>query len=168
MSNPNIVDVLIGNIKEDKMLLNVLEARIEESKQEKQVIVNRLKEYRKDISVLLKYVDDNKKKELEDLGFNLSETEQKLNSIASTAYDIVMEAKGNEMTNEQLYNRYVESLKNKDQAVSYTEFNIKCRSLFNTQRLLRKKAGNPKTSREDIITLNGKISKSISKEHKTN
>ena len=58
MSNASIVDVLIGNIKEDQMLLNVLEAKIEESKVEKREIVDRLKGYRKDSSVLLKYADN--------------------------------------------------------------------------------------------------------------
>lgn len=157
MSNPNIVDVLIGNIKEDKMLLNVLEARIEEAKQEKRVIVDRLKDYKKDISVLLKYVDDTKKKELEDLGFNFSETERGLNAIASQAYDIIVNAKGNKLTNAELYDMYVKSLKKKEDALSYTEFNIKCRSLFNTQRLLRKKGEDPKSSRGDVISLNGRI-----------
>ena len=159
MSNITIVDVLIGNIKEDQMLLNVLEAKIEEARVEKQTIVNRLKDYRKDVSVLLKYADDSKKKELEELGFDFSETERGLNPIATKVYDIIVKTKGNELTNAKLYDEYVKSLKNKDEAVNYTEFNIKCRSLFNTQRLLRKKGSDPKSSRTDIISLNGRILK---------
>ena len=157
MSNANIVDVLIGNIKEDKMLLKVLEAKIEEAKEEKRVIASRLKDYHKDVSVLLKYADDSKKKELEALGFDFSETERGLNAVASKAYDIIVKVKGNQCTNAELYDAYVTSLKNKDDAVNYTEFNIKCRSLFNTQRLLRKKGSDPKSSRTDIISLNGRI-----------
>ncbi len=157
MSNVTIVDVLIGNIKEDQMLLNVLEAKIEEARVEKQTIVNRLKDYRKDVSVLLKYADDSKKKELEELGFSFSETERGLNTIASATYDIIVKAKDNQLTNAELYDAYVKSLKNKDDAVNYTEFNIKCRSLFNTQRLLRKKGADPKSSRTDIISLNGRV-----------
>ncbi|MCI2230329.1 hypothetical protein MC378_14210 [Polaribacter sp. MSW13] len=157
MSNVTIVDVLIGNIKEDQMLLNVLEAKIEEAKVEKQTIVNRLKDYRRDVSVLLKYADDSKKKELEELGFSFSETERGLNTIASATYDIIVKAKDNQLTNAELYDAYVKSLKNKDDAVNYTEFNIKCRSLFNTQRLLRKKGTDPKSSRTDIISLNGRV-----------
>lgn len=61
------------------------------------------------------------------------------------------------MTNAQLYDAYVKYLKSKEEAVNYTEFNIKCRSLFNTQRLLRKKGVDPKSSREDIISLNGRV-----------
>jgi hypothetical protein len=157
MSNVTIVDVLIGNIKEDQMLLNVLEEKIEEVRVEKQTIVNRLKDYRKDVSVLLKYADDSKKTELEELGFSFSEAERGLNTIASATYDIIVNSKGNQLTNVELYDAYVKSLKNKDDAVNYTEFNIKCRSLFNTKRLLRKKGTDPKSSRTDIISLNGHI-----------
>ncbi len=82
-----------------------------------------------------------------------------LNSIASSALDIIMKVKNNQLTNAELYDNYVKSLKNKDEAVNYTEFNIKCRSLFNTQRLLRKKGKDSKSSKEDIISLNGRILK---------
>lgn len=157
MSTKTIIDVLISNIKEDQMLLNVLEAKIDEAKKEKGTITNRLKEYRKDVSILLKYADDTKKKELEALGFRFSEAEQGLNTIASKAYDIIVKAKGNQLTNAELYDAYVNSLKNKDQAVNYTDFNIKCRTLFNTQRLLRKKGKDSKLSKDDIISLNGSV-----------
>ena len=159
MSNANIVDILIENIKTDQKLLTETEAKIDTAKDEKRTIVSRLKDYQKDISVLLKYADDGKKKELEDLGFDFSETERGLNATASTVYDIIVKAKGNKLTNAELYDAYVKSLKNKEEAVSYTEFNIKCRSLFNTQRLLRKKGNNPKSSRDDIISLNGRVLK---------
>lgn len=165
MSTKTIVDVLISNIKEDQMLLNVLEAKIEEAKGEKLTIVNRLKEYRKDVSVLLKYADDTKKNELEALGFNFSEAERGLNTIASSVYEIIVKVKGNQLTNAELYDAYIKSLKNKEDAVNYTEFNIKCRSLFNTQRLLRKKGKDSKSSKDDIISLNGKI---LSKKGKEN
>lgn len=157
MSNANIVDILIENIKTDQNLLSGVDAKIEEAKEEKRTVVNRLKDYHKDVSVLLKYADDSKKKELEDLGFDFSESQRGLNPVASAALDIIMNTKGNELTNIQLYDAYVKSLKNKDEAVNYTEFNIKCRSLFNTQRLLRKKGSDPKSSRTDIISLNGRI-----------
>lgn len=163
MNNASIVDVLIGNIKEDQMLLNVLEAKIEESKSEKRVIVDRLKAYRKDSSVLLKYADDKQKAKIEELGFALDESERGLNPVASRALDIIMKAKGNALTNGELYETYVKSLKNKDEAVNYTEFNIKSRSLFNTQRLLRKKGKDDTSSRDNIISINGSV---ITKEEK--
>ncbi len=157
MSNSNIVDILIENIKTDQTLLNQTETKIEEAKEEKRTIVNRLKDYHKDVSVLLKYADDSKKKELEELGFEFSETERGLNPVATKVYDIIVKAKANQLTNGELYDAYVKTLKNKEDAVNYTEFNIKCRSLFNTQRLLRKKGSDPKSSRDDIISLNGRV-----------
>jgi len=156
MSNSNIVDILIENIKTDRALLNETDKKIKEAKEEKRTIVSRLKDYHKDVSVLLKYADDSKKKELEALGFEFSETERGLNSVATKVYDIIVKAKGNQLTNTELYDAYVNTFKNKNDAVNYTEFNIKCRSLFNTQRLLRKKGKDPKSSRTDIISLNGR------------
>jgi len=161
MSNANIIDILIQNIKTDQNLLAEVETNIEKAKEEKRVITSRLKDYQKDISVLLKYANNGKKKELEALGFDFSESERSMNPVASKAYEIITKAKGNQLTNVALYQTYVESLKNKEEAVNYTEFNIKCRSLFNTQRLLRKKGKDPKSSREDIISLNGRVLESL-------
>ena len=157
MSNANIVNVLIENIKTDQELLKQTEVNIEKAKEEKRTVIERLKGYRKDLSVLMKYADDKHRKQIEELGFDLSESEHGLNTVASVALDIIMKVKGNQLTNEALYNGYVKSLKDENEAVNYTEFNIKCRSLFNTQRLLRKKGKDTKNSREDIISLNGSI-----------
>ncbi|WP_299884294.1 hypothetical protein [uncultured Lacinutrix sp.] len=155
--NATIVDVLIENIKTDQDLLQTVEAKIETAKDEKQTIVNRLKEQQKDISVLLKYADEKQHAKIEALGFSFSETQKGLNTIASTAFDLILKAKNNQLTNQELYDGYVNSLKNKDEAVKYSEFNIKCRSLFNTQKLLRKKGSDPKSSKQDIISLNGRV-----------
>lgn len=157
MNNSSIVDVLIENIKTDQELLSSVDERIERAKEEKREIVDRLKDYRRDVSVLLKYADDNHRKQIEELGFDFSESEQGLNPVAQTALDIILAAKGNQMTNEELYNTYANTFKKKEDAFNYTEFNIKTRSLFNTQRLLRKKGKDPKSSRDDIISLNGRV-----------
>lgn len=157
MNNASIVDVLIENIKTDQELLSSVDKRIERAKEEKREIVDRLKDYRRDVSVLLKYADDAHRKQIEELGFDFSESEQGLNPVAQTAMDLILAAKGNEMTNEELYNAYANTFKNKEDAFNYTEFNIKTRSLFNTQRLLRKKGKDPKSSRDDIISLNGRV-----------
>lgn len=157
MNNASIVDVLIENIKTDQELLATTEAKISEAKEEKRAITDRLKDYRKDISVLLKYADDDRRKQIEELGFDFSESEQGLNPVAQIALDLLLAAKGNQMTNEELYNAYVNTFKNKEDAFNYTEFNIKTRSLFNTQRLLRKKGKDSKSSREDIISMNGRV-----------
>ncbi|KGL59146.1 hypothetical protein [Polaribacter sp. Hel1_85] len=155
--NASIVDVLIENIKTDQEFLQEVVVKIEETKSEKQSIVNRLKEQQKDISTLLKYADEKQREKIESLGFDFSESSRGINTVASVALDIIIKAKDNNMLNGDLFESYVKTFKNKNDAVNYTEFNIKCRSLFNTQRLLRKKGTDPKSSRTDIISLNGRV-----------
>ncbi len=157
MKDASIVDVLIENIKTDQALLEQTEVQIEKAKDEKREVVARLKDYRKDVSVLLKYADEERRKQIEELGFDFSETENGLNPIATLVLDIIMKAKDNQISNAELYDAYAKTVKNENERLSYTEFNIKCRSLFNTQRLLRKKGKDPKSSRDDIISLNGRV-----------
>lgn len=157
MEQLNAMDVLIENISSDQLLLPVVEAKIKEAKAEKQVLVNRLKEYRKDLDVLLKYATEKQQEKIKNLGFEISDEQRGLNTIATTAFDLIVKAKDHQLTNQQLYDGYVASLKNGESPVSYASFNVKCRSLFNTQKVLRKKAGDPKSSYEDIISLNGSI-----------
>lgn len=155
MKDASIVDVLIENIKTDQKLLEQTEVELTEVREKKSAVKERLKDYRKDISVLLKYADEDKRKELEELGFDFSESERGLNPVAFIIMDIIMKAKDNKATNEELYKAYVASFKNPTDAFNYTEFNIKCRSLFNTQRLLRTKSSSG-SSRDDVISLNGR------------
>ena len=157
MKDASIVDVLIENIKTDQALLEQTEVQIEKAKDEKREVVARLKDYRKDVSVLLKYADDERRKQIEELGFDFSETENGLNPVASLVLDTIVKAKDNQLTNAELYDAYSKTVKNENECLSYTEFNIKCRSLFNTQRLLRKKGKDPKSSKDDVISLNGRV-----------
>lgn len=157
MKDASIVDVLIENIKTDQALLEQTEVQIEKAKDEKREVVARLKDYRKDVSVLLKYADDERRKQIEELGFDFSETENGLNPVASLVLDTIVKAKDNQLTNAELYDAYSKTVKSENERLSYTEFNIKCRSLFNTQRLLRKKGKDPKSSRDDVISLNGRV-----------
>ena len=157
MKDASIVDVLIENIKADQALLEQTEVQIEKAKDEKREVVARLKDYRKDVSVLLKYADEERRKHIEALGFDFSETENGLNPVASLVLDAIVKAKDNQLTNAELYDAYSKTVKNENELLSYTEFNIKCRSLFNTQRLLRKKGKDPKSSRDDVISLNGRV-----------
>lgn len=156
--NATIVDVLIENIKTDQVLLEQTETNIEKAKDEKRQVVDRLKDYRRDVSVLLKYADDTQRQKIEALGITLSDTERSMNAIASFVLDTIMKAKDNQLTNGELYKTYAAFCKAKTiEPENYTQFNIKCRSLFNTQRLLRKKGKDAKNSREDIISLNGRV-----------
>ncbi len=158
MKHTSIIDALIENIKADQTLLKETEVKIETVKEEKRAILDRLKGYRKDASVLIKYADEKKKAELESLGFETLNIEQGMNTVASSVLDIILKATDNQMTNGALYDVYVKNVSD-GKPVNYTQFNIKCRSLFNTQRLLRKKGADPKSSRDDIISLNGQPSK---------
>jgi hypothetical protein len=163
--NASIVDVLIENIKTDQQLLEQVDNQIETAKSEKRTIADRLKNHRKDIEVILKYADEAQQEKLKALGFDFSESSNGLNPVASFALDAVMKAKNNQIENGELYEVYAKSCKDKKQEpVNYTEFNIKCRSLFNTQRLLRKKGKDAKSSREDIISLNGRPIKPAAKD----
>lgn len=157
MSNSNIVDVLIENIGTDQELLKKADEAIEKAKADRRDIVDRLKDYRKDLSVLLKYANEKQKQKIEELGFDFSESSSGLNSVAQTALDIILKAKDNKLTNEALYKAYVETHEKESDAISYTEFNIKCRSLFNSQKLVRTKGKDPKSSKEDVISLNGSL-----------
>lgn len=159
MENVSIVDVLIENIITDQGLLEETEVKIETAKDEKAIVVARIKEHQKDISVLLKYVDDVQKEKLEALGFDFSESKRGMNEVATKVLDILMKHKDNRMKNGDVYNEYVKTYKKSTDAVNYTEYNIKCRSLFNSQRLIRTKGKDAKNTREDIISLNGSILK---------
>ncbi|MEM7086255.1 MAG: hypothetical protein AAF489_08745 [Bacteroidota bacterium] len=75
-----------------------------------------------------------------------------------------METKDNQMTNSELYEAYVKTFKNPEDAFGYSDFNIKCRPLFNSQRLLRKKGKDPKSSKDDIISLNGRVKPAVKKQ----
>lgn len=126
--------------------------------------MDRLKDYRKDVSVLLKYADESQRSKIEALGFGGED--HGLNPVATLALELLMKAKGNQMTNQALYDAYVATFKNKEDAYSYTEFNIKCRTLINTQRVLRKKGKDAKSSKEDILSINGRVASSDAKESK--
>ena len=158
MKNANVIDVLIESIKSDQELLISNDKQMEILKEERKEVANRLKGYRTDVTVLLKYADEKHKEQIEALGLDLSEsTSQSMNLVANLVMEIVMKAKDNTLTNGALYEAYVQAQKSPEEAVNYTEFNIKCRTLFNTQRLLRSKGKDATNSREDIISLNGRV-----------
>jgi len=154
METPSIVDVLIQNITTDQALLQEAEQKITEAKEEKSEVVDRLKDYRKEIAVIAKYATDEQKEKIEALGFDSTDSSNALNTVASLAFDLIVKAKGYKLTNLEWYNAYVATFKNKDDAINYTAFNIKCRPLFNSQRLIRTKSGGV-SSHEDVISLNG-------------
>ncbi|MEQ9263121.1 MAG: hypothetical protein RLP14_08175 [Owenweeksia sp.] len=151
----DVVNVLIENITTDQQLLEQVEQKVQEAKAEKKEVTDRLKGYRHDLSVLLKYADETQQKKIEELGLSSGEHNQGLNPIAITVLELLAKAKNHTMTNGELYDAYVKTVQDEDDAESYTQFNIKSRSLFNSQRLIRKKAKDSTSSRDDIISVNG-------------
>ena len=160
MKTPSIVDVLIENITTDQTLLKEADAKINDAKQEKVAVVDRLKDYRKEITVIAKYATDEQKEKIEALGFDTTDNATALNTVASLAFDVIVKAKDNKLTNKEWYEAYLAQVKNKDEAVNYTAFNIRCRTLFNSQRIIRLKSGDV-SSHDDIISLNGTSIKKI-------
>ncbi|MCT8340597.1 hypothetical protein MG296_11070 [Flavobacteriaceae bacterium TK19130] len=125
----------------------------------KREISSRIKEHQRDAGVLIKYADENDQKQLEELGFVIPSSITGLNEVATIALEAIIKAKDRKLTNEQLHQAYEKIAKEQgEEVVNYTEFNIKCRPLFNSQKLVRKKGKDPKTSRDDMISLNGGIS----------
>ncbi len=157
MSNSSIVDVLIENIQTDQNFLQEVETKMNNLKDEKQTIVNRLKEQHKDLSVLSKYADESQQAKIKELGFDIVEPQKSINTVANVALDLIIKAKDNQLTNGAWYDNYVKSVPKNEEALKYSAFNIKCRTLFNTQKLIRTKSKDATSSREDIISLNGQV-----------
>jgi hypothetical protein len=152
----NPVAVLIDNIKADQQLLGEKTKILEEAKVEKNEIVARIKEHRKDVAHMWKYMSDAQKAEIESLGLDVAEQTGKrgvLNPVSQIAYDVIMKAKGNKMTNRELFAGYIDSLPTDEDALTYTAFNIKIRQLFNSGRFTKEQIDPNKSGRDDVITL---------------
>ncbi|WP_136073127.1 hypothetical protein [Candidatus Ulvibacter alkanivorans] len=159
MNDKVMIETLIDNLKEDVKLLEQVEEQLEPLERQKREISSRIKEHQRDAGVLIKYADENDQKQLEELGFVIPSSITGLNEVATIALEAIIKAKDRKLTNEQLHQAYEKIAKEQgEEVVNYTEFNIKCRPLFNSQKLVRKKGKDPKTSRDDMISLNGGIS----------
>ena len=151
----NLLDRVIANITEDQKTLDGQNELIEKSKSYKAEIVSRIRDSKRDLVTFVKYATPEQLKRLEELNIDLEGTGQGLNKVAELALEILSKVPKGEMTNQALYNEYVKTFKHPQDAFNYTEFNIKCRSLFNSQRLIRKEPADAKSSREHIISING-------------
>jgi hypothetical protein len=147
------LDALIENIKTDRVLLEEQEIKLKECKDAKTDITSRLRDYRSDLRVFLKYATDKQKAEIELLGLDTTvSTKQTINPIVEIALKIMQEKK--KLTNEELFEEYVNVIPKGQTPENYTFFNIKIRSLFNRQVLTKEKGKDSKSSKSDIITLN--------------
>lgn len=158
MKENSMIDSLIDAIQSDQKLLSEVEVNISKSKEEKRRIQERLRLGKNDMLVLLKYLDDSQKERVESLDLNLdvSFSRKELNGVAKAAFELILEHKDYKMSNQQWYEAYLKSKGKDAEHISYTDFNIKCRSLFNSQKLIRTKGKDPKSSKDDVISLNGR------------
>ena len=153
-----IIETLIENIKTDVEMLETVERQLEPLQEQKREISARLKEHQRDASVLVKYADGESIGQLEELGFIIPPSATGLNPVAALALEIIVGSKDKKLTNDALYKAYEKACKDsKEEALGYADFNIKCRPLFNSQKLVRTKGKDPKSSRDDIISLNGSL-----------
>jgi len=153
-NNNSIIEKVIATISEDQKMLQEQENVIEDAKEVKREIQSRLRDSKRDLATFIKYADDAQREKLLDMGLVLESQEGSLNKVAELAFDILQKSKDGEMTNGALYDAYVKEFKKPEDAFSYTDFNIKCRPLFNTQKLLRIEIAGKK-SRDFIIRING-------------
>ncbi len=154
MKTTDMIDVLIENIKNDRVSLTKVEEEIQTSRDEKKQIQDRLKESYSDIKVFIKYLDEEQKKKLDELNLDLENSRSSaLNMVAETAFDILVKAKDHRLTNIQWYESYLKIAKGEDQKISYSAFNIRCRTLFNSSRVTRTKGKDSTSSKDDFISL---------------
>jgi hypothetical protein len=73
--------------------------------------VKRQKEQQKDMATLLKYADETQQAKITELGFEFSEPQKNVNTIAAVTFDIIIRTKDNQMANGDLYDGYVKSCK---------------------------------------------------------
>lgn len=158
MNDKVMIETLINNLKEDVDLLEQVEEQLSPLEVQKREISTRIKEHQRDAGVLIKYADENDREQLEELGFVIPSSITGLNEIATIALEAIIKSKDKKLTNDVLYKTYEKIAKDQgEEVVNYTEFNIKCRPLFNSQKLKREKGKDPKSSRDDMILLNRMI-----------
>ena len=157
MNDKVMIETLIDNLKEDVGLLEQVEEQLGPLEMQKRDISTRIKEHQRDAGVLIKYADENDREQLEELGFVIPSSITGLNDVATIALEAIIKSKDRKLTNDALYKAYEKLAKEEEEeVVTYTEFNIKCRPLFNSQKLIREKGKDPKSSRDDMILLNSK------------
>ena len=145
------VSMILDNITTDQELLREQSEILEKAKNDRQEVVNRLKSYQRDLSVFAKYATAEQMEQIEALGFTETSA-NRLNPVAQKTLDIMAERKT--LTNEELYDIYVQSMADGELPEKYTFFNIKTRGLYNRGLLIRTKGEDESSSRLDVITLN--------------
>lgn len=158
--NVNVIEDMLTNLKLD------IEAREEQIKIKEEAVdfisdaEDRIRNGQQALSFMTEYMTEKQLKEVEELNLFYVDHEDvqersRLNEVAQAAFEILQKSKTGEMTNGALYENYTKSLKDDEQPVKYGEFNIKLRSLFSNNRLLRVVPEDAENSRTHIIRVNG-------------
>lgn len=153
----DLFDRLAGSLADDQSALLEQDELIRNAQSYRGEIIARIKVTKRDLEAFMKYATDEQKQKIEELDLNLSEgttgKTRGLNPFSELTLKILSGTKGHALTNEQLYNAYVDSVPTEEEALDYTQFNIKIRQLFNSGRISKQQVDSEKTSRDDIITL---------------
>jgi len=145
------IEILLEDIQTNQALLKEKELLLQQTRDEKKEISDLLKGFRKDISTLYKYVSDAEREKIDSLGFGPSTSSTGLNHIAQFALDVINEKK--KISNGDLYSAYIDSLTQEEEPLTYTIFNVKIRSIFNTGQVTKQKNEDGKDTRDDVIQL---------------
>ena len=153
--NDGILDRVIANITEDQTALDEQNELIDNAKSYKREIQDRLRDSKRDLVTFVKYANPEQLKRLKELNIDVESLGHSLNKVAELTFEIISKNPKGEMTNGALYEAYVKSFKNKEDALDYTNYNIQNRSLFNSQRLIRIEPKDAKSTRDHVIRING-------------
>lgn len=159
--NTNVIEDMISNLKLD------IEARDEQTKIKEEATEfisdadERIRNGGQALSFMTDYMTDEQIETVNGLDIYYEELEAspergRLNEVAQVTLEIVKKSKEGKITNGELYEKYKEQVeKTEDAPVKYTQFNIKNRSLFSNERLLREVPEDAASSRDHIIKING-------------
>ena len=154
MDMNTMIDLLIENITNDELLFEEQTELLRKTQEEISGARDRLREAKEDLETLMKFATDEQKQRVEESGIDTDIPEVETSSVADMVMEILQNSKDGKMKNQDLYNEYVKLCGPDVEAETYTQFNIKCRSLFNSQRLVKQTEG-ASSSRDYIISLNG-------------
>lgn len=157
--NVNVIEDMISNLKLDIEVRDEQTAVKEEAEELISEANDRIKKGGQALSFMTDYMSP---KQIEIVnGFELFYTDLEpspelgnVNDVAQLAFDILSKSKDGEMTNEELHEAYKKQTED-EEVLNYTKFNIKLRSLFSSQRLLRVEPEEAQNSRQHIIRING-------------
>ncbi len=159
--NTDVADRMIADLRENLTARDEQQELVDNAKSFLGEINMRIKNARQALSFMTDYLSKDQITALDDLDeiiLSSSNSGQgnSLNEVAQKAMEILQDSEKGEMTNGDLYEAYLEEVgETGDEAVKYAAFNIKMRSLFASQKLIRHEPANAQNSKEHVIRING-------------